>query len=137
MGTARRIGVAGILLGMVMGTLTLLALEGGEVVIVRTRDKHGAARETRTWIADRAEGSWIEVASPTRPFFWDVLGNPDLELWRGGRWQRCRALVAANPEGHERVRWLLAQKYGWRDRWIGMLVDTSKSVALRLACEAS
>jgi hypothetical protein len=136
MGTARRIGVAGILLGLAMGTLTLLALEGGEVVIVRTRDTNGGVRETRTWIADRAGESWIEAASPMRPFFLDVLGTPDTELWRGGRWQHCRALVAANPEGHARVRSLLAQKYGWRDRWIGMLVDTSGSMALRLACGA-
>jgi len=137
MGTARRILVTGIGLGLVFGMLTLLALEGGEVVIVRTWDKSGAVRETRTWIADDEGGSWIEAASPMRRFFWDVLARPDVELWRGGRWQRCRALVAANPEGHERIRRLLAAKYGWKDRWIGMLTDTSRSVALRMACEAS
>jgi len=32
----------------------------------------------------------------------------------------------------ERVRRLLAAKYGFADRWIGVLVDTSRSVAIRL-----
>jgi hypothetical protein len=134
---ARRIVVAGIGLALAFGAITLLALEGGEVVTVRTQDKGGAVRETRTWIVDEAGGSWIEVASPTRPFFWDLLANPDFELWRGGRWQRCRALVAGNPQGHVRIRKLLAAKYGWKDRWIGMLADTRGSVALRITCGAS
>ena len=35
----------------------------------------------------------------------------------------------------ERVRRLLAAKYGWKDRWIGMLADTSESLGLRISCE--
>jgi hypothetical protein len=128
---------AGIGLALAFGALTLLALEGGEVVSLRSRDEGGAVRETRTWIADDAGDSWIEAASPRRPFFRDVLANPEVELWRGGRWQRCRVLVAGNPKGHERIRRLLAKTYGWKDRWIGLLADTSGSMALRLACEAS
>jgi len=124
-------------IALAFGAVTLRALEGGEVVIVRTRGKSGAPRETRTWIADDPEGAWIEAASPARPFFLDVLADPEVEVWRGGRWRRCRALVAGNPEGHDRIRRLLAARYGWKDRWIGMLADTRGSMALRLACEAS
>ena len=36
-----------------------------------------------------------------------------------------------------RVRQLLAAKYGWKDRWIGLFVDTRGSLGVRLACEAS
>jgi hypothetical protein len=46
-------------------------------------------------------------------------------VWRGGRWHRCRAAVAENPGGHEHIRELLAQKYGWRDCWIGLIADTA------------
>ena len=131
----RRIAAVGVALGVVVAVVTLLALEGGEVVILRTRGKGGEVRETRTWIADDAGGAWIEAATPSRPFFWDVVQNPKVEVWRAGRWQRCHAMVAANPAGHERVRRLLAEKYGWKDRWIGMFADTSESLGLRLSCE--
>jgi len=55
-------------------------------------------------------------------------------LRRGGSWTRCQADMAQNPDGHERIRRLLASKYGWKDRWIGLLTDTSRSLAVRLAC---
>jgi hypothetical protein len=122
-------------IALVPGILTLLALEGGEVVVLRTRAAGGAGRETRTWIADEAGGAWIEAASPERPFLWDVTTNPAVELWRHGRWRRCVALVAENPAGHEHIRRLLGEKYGWKDRWIGLLADTRRSLGLRLACE--
>ena len=35
-------------------------------------------------------------------------------------------------EGHEKIRGLLRRKYGWADRWVGAIVDTSSSVAIRL-----
>jgi hypothetical protein len=34
--------------------------------------------------------------------------------------------------GHRRIRGLLAAKYGWADAWVGLLQDTSRSVAVRL-----
>lgn len=46
--------------------------------------------------------------------------------------QPCRAVPVETPEAHEHVRRLLAAKYGFADRWIGVLVDTSRSVAIRL-----
>jgi hypothetical protein len=120
---------------LLLAVVTLLALEGGEVVILRTKAKGGVVHETRTWIVDDADGAWIEAASPTRPFLWDVVANSQVEVWRDARWQRCHAMVAANPAGHERVRRLLARKYGWKDRWIGLLADTSESIGLRISCE--
>ena len=121
--------------GVVMFVLvTLAALEGGEVVELRTVDEHGARRETRTWVADAEGVAWVEAANPERPFLLHVRTHPDVEIRRAGAWQRCHASIAPNPEGHERIRRLLAAKYGWADRWIGMLTDTSNSLALRLVC---
>lgn len=127
----------GLGLGLVLGAVTLLALEGGEVVVLRTRAADGGTRDTRAWIADDADGAWVEAASPERPFVRDATATPAIELRRRGRWQRCRATVTANPAGHERIRALLAEKYGWKDRWIGRLADTRRSLALRLDCEAA
>jgi hypothetical protein len=37
-----------------------------------------------------------------------------------------------NPSGHARIRMLLRRKYGWADAWVGLLQDTSESIAVRL-----
>lgn len=131
-----RRGVLLIALATVLfAAITLVALEGVEVVVVRTVDARGVARETRTWIADYDGAMWLEAASPERPFLQHVNANPQLQLSRGGRTLNCRGVVVPNPEGHLRIRALLAERYGWADWWIGRLTDTSVSVALRLTCE--
>lgn len=129
-----------IVLGTVLGSavlftaITLLALEGREVVVLRTFDAQGHPRETRTWIADADGYAWIEAANPERPFLLQLQANPEVELRRRGSLHHCRAVSSPNPEGHQRIRRLLAAKYGWADRWIGMLTDTSGSLAVRLEC---
>ena len=127
------------LAGVVLGTfavVTLVALEGGEVVVLRTTDADGRMRETRTWVADEDGAAWIEAATPERPFLADLRARPSFELRRGGTLHRCRATVMPNPEGHTRIRRLLAARYGWADRWIALVADTSRSLAVRLECES-
>lgn len=116
------------------GVVTLVALEGKEVVVLRTVDAHGVRRETRTWVADEAGDAWIEAANAGRPFLLAIKENPEIEMRRRGTVRRCHAVVLPNPEGHQRIRQLLAEKYGWADRWIGRLTDTAGSLAIRLEC---
>jgi len=129
-----------VLLGSVLGVaglftaITLLALEGHEVVGLRTFDAQGQPRETRTWIADEDGYAWIEAANPERPFLLQLQAKPDVELRRHGTAHHCHAESTPNPEGHQRIRRLLAAKYGWADRWVGLLTDTSASLAVRLEC---
>jgi hypothetical protein len=122
--------VVGAVLGF--GALTLYALEGREVVVLHTHATDGTARRTRTWVADDDGAAWIEAAVPERPFFQQLLAVPEVEVERGGVMRRYRAVPVPNPEGHARIRALLAQKYGWADWWVGLLTDTSQSVAVRL-----
>jgi hypothetical protein len=131
---AARLAAAVLGMTMTLGGTTLLALEGKEVVVVRTADASGTARRTRTWIADADGYAWIEAAHPERTFLDDLRAHPEVTLERGGGVRRCDAVVLPNPDGHARIRRLLAAKYGWADEWIGMLTDTSRSVAIRLAC---
>jgi hypothetical protein len=129
-----------IMLGTVLGIavvftgVTFLALEGREVVVLRTFDAQGKARETRTWVADEGGYTWIEAANPERPFLLQLQANPEVELHRGGTLHHCRAGATPNPEGHRRIRRLLAAKYGWADAWVALLTDTSESLAVRLEC---
>lgn len=133
--TVRRIAglLAGIALGFAM--LTLLALEGNEVVVLRTGAGQVGRRETRTWIADHDGAVWIEAANPEREFYRQILQNPRVELRRRGALRPYRATAIITPAGHALIRRLLAAKYGWADRWIGLLTDTSQSIAIRLEPE--
>lgn len=123
-------------LALAFGIVTLIALEGREVVVLRTRGADGAARTIRTWVADADDATWIEAANPERPFLRDLARDPELTLDRHGRAQRCRATVAPNPAGHAHIRDLLAAKYGWADCWIALVADTRRSLAVRLDCDA-
>lgn len=114
------------------GVVTWVALEANEVVIVRSVDENGGWRETRTWIAEHDGHAYIEVANPQRPLYLDIQRNPEIELRRGGRIEKHRVLVLKQPEGHELIRRLLRQRYGWADVWIGFIADTSESLALQL-----
>ena len=130
-----RRAVAAVVVGVLaFAVVTLIALEGREVVVVETEDGEGSTHRTRTWIADDADGTWIEAANPARPFVADVRRSATVVLERGGVRRTCRAELVPNPDGHERVRRLLRDRYGWADCWIGLVADTRASLAVRVDC---
>ena len=130
----RRTALAIVVAAVAFGAITLVALEGREVVVVETTDASGMPRRTRTWIADDAGAALVEAANPERPFLVDLRRSPGLVLERGGARFVCRAEILPNPDGHERIRRLLSTRYGWADRWIGMVADTHASLGVRLDC---
>jgi F420H(2)-dependent quinone reductase len=130
----RRLVVAVVAGLAVFLVVTGIALEGREVVVLETTDAGGAPRRTRTWIAEEDGSLWVEAANPERPFVADLRRAPSLVLERGRTRLACRADVVDAPDGHARIRRLLAARYGWADYWIGMLADTRRSLAVRLAC---
>ncbi len=116
---------------LVFAAVTLLALEGKEVVVVHTQAADGSARRTRTWIADDQGIAHIEVANPEREFLHDIQRGSPVKLERDGNARSVRASVLPQPGGHQRIRQMLREKYGWADRWVAMLTDTSRSLAVR------
>ena len=130
----RRFVVAACLAAAAFALVTLVALEGREVVVLETTTPAGALRRTRTWIADADGSAWVEAANPERPFLQDLRHRPELVLERAGARRTCTVEVWPNPEGHERIRRLLRERYGWADRWIGLVADTTTSLGLRLTC---
>ena len=117
---------------LAFAAVTLLALEGREVVQLRTVTPEGGVRSTRTWVADADGAMWVEAANVQRPFLLDLGAHPDIELVRGGTVLPVRAVVVPGLDAHRKIRTLLAEKYGWADCWIGLLADTSHSEAVRL-----
>jgi hypothetical protein len=133
--TRRRVSIACVVLltsGLSLGVITAIALEGNEVVVLRTRGSDGSIRETRTWIADEGGASFVEAAHAARPFYLQLLAEPEIEVRRAGRVARYRAEPVPNPQGHAHIRRLLSEKYGWADDWIALLQDTSQSIEVRL-----
>jgi len=130
----RRAVVVLALAALTFGAVTVVALEGREVVVLETHDASGAARRTRTWIADDGDSLLVEAATPERPFVQDLAHDPTLVLERAGERRECTAEVVPNPGGHVRIRRLLAERYGWADRWVALVADTTRSIALRLTC---
>jgi hypothetical protein len=119
-------------LGVVFAAITYLALEGQEVAVLRSRSADGGVRETRVWVADHGGMPWIEAAEPEREFYADVLREPRVDLERAGRVGTYLARPLPGRAGHDEIRALLNAKYGLADWWVGQLVDTSRSIAIRL-----
>jgi hypothetical protein len=129
---ALRFAALGAALGAALVGVTLLALEGGEVALLRTQAADGRRTETRVWVVDHEGAAWIEAATPERPWYRDLLAAPRVELGRAGVFRTYRALALPGDEGHARIRALHREKYGLADVWVGLLQDTSRSIAVRL-----
>jgi hypothetical protein len=128
----RRLLLVAALVAVAFAGVTLLAVEGPEVVELRTRARDGSTRTTRVWVAEADGTEWIEAGNPERPFLADLEAEPTVEVVRGGTVLARRAVPVRGDAPHRRIRALLAEKYGWADAWVGLLVDTSRSIAIRL-----
>jgi len=113
--------------------ITGLALESNGVAVVTTTRPDGSPRETHVWFAELDGVSWLEVGSPENPWFVDAQRSPHIQLALPGAAARpFDARPVPTAEAQQRVRAALHSKYGWRDTWVGLLVDASRSVAVRL-----
>ncbi len=112
---------------------TWLALEASGVAVVTTTTREGSARETHVWFAEIAGELWLEAGTPENPWFRDVQAEPRLRIALLS--EAPRAFVARpvpSRAARQRVRAALHAKYGWRDAWVGLFVDASRSLAVRL-----
>lgn len=129
-----KIGVtvlAALLTGFV--AMTWWALEAGGVAVIETISPDGSPRETHVWFVEPEGEFWLEAGSPTNPWFLDVQRDPVLKIHTDGRVRRKLARPSDSTVDRDRIRALLRQKYGFRDQWVGLFVDSSQSVAVRLA----
>jgi len=128
----RRLLAAAAAVLVIFGLLTLLALESGGVGVLETRAPAGTPRATRVWVAEAEGVLWLEAATPERAWYRDVLLDPIVGLTRDGRAEAFRAHPQPGDAERRRLRGWLRERYGWRDAFVGLLQDTSQSVAVRL-----
>jgi hypothetical protein len=124
----------GIAVALVIAFLatTWLALETGGVAIVETRAEDGSTRATHVWFAEPDGELWLEAGSPENRWFADLARDPRLTLRADGLEGEFVAERHNDVKSRARVRAFLLEKYGLRDRWIGLMVDQSKSLVVRL-----
>jgi hypothetical protein len=119
------------------GATTWWALESGGVAVIETRTAEGALRSTHVWYVEPNGELWLEAGTPENPWFQDIQRNPALTFTADGLSGRYVARPVDAPSGHTRIRALIREKYGFRDHWVGLLVDTSRSVAVQLLPEGA
>jgi hypothetical protein len=124
--------VIGVLLGLgvLWFAVEQYAAESGEVVVVRTVDGAGLSQETRLWVVDDAGRAWLRAGNPGSAWLARIEAQPEIEVVRGGETLAVRAVP--EPSAQERINSLMAQKYGWADRYIGFFFSRGGAVPIRL-----
>jgi len=120
--------------------VTVWALESDGVVVAETIRPDGTVRSTHVWFVEDGSGLWLEAGTPANGWYRDILSNPELTLTIDGEARRFVAEprqdrsgdTASDANGHDFIRARIRDKYGFRDRWVGLLVDTRESIAVRL-----
>jgi hypothetical protein len=112
--------------------LTVYALEADDVAIVETVRSDASLRRTHVWFVRDGEAVLLEAGTPENGWYRDILGTKHLRIVEpAGLARECVPEVLANPDGHAEIRERLRAHYGWRDVWIALLFDTSRSLAVR------
>jgi hypothetical protein len=128
----KRLALGACALLLAFGAVTLVALEASDVAVLVTPRPGGGVRETHVWWADDDGGLLVEAATPERAWLAEAEAAGEIDVVRDGRRERFRVERSPAPGAHDRLRALLRAKYGWRDAWVGLLQDSSRSVAVRL-----
>lgn len=129
----RRAVVALLALALLFGLVTWAALEAGGVAVVETRSPEGELRATHVWFIEPDGQLWLEAGTPSNPWFLDIQNDPTLRFSSDARSGQYVAEAVPGAAAREFIRSRLREKYGWRDWWAGLLVDSSGSVAVRLS----
>jgi hypothetical protein len=115
---------------------TWWALESTGVAVLETRAPDGSLRSTHVWFAEPDGEIWLEASAPESAWYRDIQEDPRLSFSATDRSGHYVAQRIEEPDAHDQIRSLLREKYGVRDRWVTLLFDTSRSVAVRLVPES-
>lgn len=108
------IGIAVLVFG-----LEMIASESGEVVVVTTPTDDGPSR-TRLWVVDLDGAQYLRAGHVEASWYGPLIAADAVDVERGGATARYRAVPA--PEVLDRVNAAFADKYGWRETYIGLMV---------------
>lgn len=126
----------GCLLGIFF-SITWWALEVSDVAVIETKQAEGHIRTTHVWWVKPAGQFWLEAGSPSNGWFVDIGENPLATIRWNGEEAEYVALPIRNDHHHQWIRSAIRHKYGFRDWWVDLFVDTSRSIAVILVPQES
>jgi hypothetical protein len=108
----------------------MVASESGEVVVLHTQTKSGEQFSTRLWVVDHEGDAWLRAGSANVGWYQRLIALPEIEIHR----ESDQLAVVANPESEYRdaINRLMAEKYGWREAYVGFFFSKEGSVPVRL-----
>jgi hypothetical protein len=120
----------GIVFVLLLGVVVFAGELGGEVVKLRTTDSLGIVRETSLWVVDDVGLQWLRAGNPDASWLERIRANSAVELERGDTIGRYTAVPVEGAR--VRINALMAERYGWADRLIGLFTSRDQSVPIRL-----
>ena len=127
--------VALVLAPFVLFSLLFAVLsEAGEVVVIRTAAAGGETRETRIWVVDTPDGLLVR-GTGVKGWVEGARAEPRVELRRGDRWLRLRAVEQAGDAARARANELMLAKYGAAERMVRWVRNVDASVSFLLVPE--
>jgi hypothetical protein len=112
----------GLLLALVLAHCALIEV-GREVVVLRSEEPTGGWLETRLWIVDEGDVSWLHGADSR--WMRNLQARPIVEVERAGETRRYRAQPVPGP--HPGLHELFRAKYGLADRWVRLIGPDDES----------
>ena len=107
---------------------TWAALESSGVVVVETQSiDTDSLRQTHVWFVEHDGRLCLEAGHPDNGWVRDLASQQTLRIVGGRLDGDYRFSIDASAEAHREIRDWMRAKYGWRDVWIGLLFDTSRS----------
>jgi hypothetical protein len=107
-----------------------VASESGEVVVVHSLDTDGAPKETRVWVVDDQGAQWLRTGSAQSKWMARLRAHPEIQVTRKGDTRSYLAVPV--PDARAAINRLMAEKYGWADGFIGLLISRDQAQVVRL-----
>jgi hypothetical protein len=127
----RKLLVLLVALPVLFGLAVMAASElGGEVVTLYTRDPGGGESRTSLWVVDYEGYQYLRAGDRSSAWFDRLRRAPEVRVERRGKTAAYQALPT--PELTAKIDALMAAHYGLADRFIGLIRDPSKSMAVKL-----
>ena len=115
-----------------LAAITIIVLESGQVLVVETKTGSGQEkRETHIWLVQSEGRLLLEAGTPENPWVLDLAIQQALML-KGEGLDGMYRFKLHGPASHENIRRFMEEKYGWRDWWISMIFDTSRSFMIEV-----
>ncbi|NKC00339.1 MAG: hypothetical protein GKR90_17885 [Pseudomonadales bacterium] len=133
MKTLVRLAIGLSLVVVTLVAVTYTALELSEVAIATTYDQSGKPRETHIWYVEKDGELLLEAGNPVNPWVVELRQGSTLSLAINDQTKAYTFKLHDGQQNHQLIRSLMREKYGWRDAWVVMISDVSKSAMLKVS----